>query len=127
MSGNGAPDCRHAGPQERRMSTTTTWTFLTNHAAVLLCIAEDPGMRARDIAAKAGITERGVGRIISQLEEAGYLSHERVGRRNHYRVHPDLPLRRSIQGDQPVWALLTLLGPRCASPPPTARAFAVSA
>lgn len=63
------------------------WTLLTHHAHVLMCIAAEPTMRMRDIAAQAGITERATHRIVSELEHAGFISHERVGRRNHYEVH----------------------------------------
>ena len=62
------------------------WDFLTNHAHVLLCVAHDPDVRLRDIAASVGITERGAHRIISQLVEEGYLTRERQGRRNRYKV-----------------------------------------
>ena len=77
-------------------SFANTWTFMTNHAHVLLCIAENPKSRMRDLAAKIGITERAVQRIIAELEAAGYLSHGRKGRNNHYMVHTDLPLRLSL-------------------------------
>jgi DNA-binding MarR family transcriptional regulator len=58
------------------------WTFLSNHAQVLLCIAHDPGIRLRDIGDQVGITERAAHRIVSELDEAGYLTRERDGRRN---------------------------------------------
>jgi len=87
-----------------------SWTFLTNHAHVLLCIAGDPGIRGRDIALQVGITERAAQRIIADLEEAGYLSHVRVGRRNRYNVHPDAHLRHPMDADRPVTQLLALLG-----------------
>jgi hypothetical protein len=69
------------------------WRFITNHAHVLACIAADPGTRLRDIAANVGITERTVGQIVAELEQAGYLTKTRVGRRNTYEVHGELPLR----------------------------------
>lgn len=62
------------------------WAFLTNHAHVLMCIAEQPEIRIREIAARTGITERAAQRIIGELEEAAFLSHTRVGRRNRYKV-----------------------------------------
>lgn len=62
------------------------WTFLTNHAHVLLTIAEEPDARLRDIADRVGVTERAVQGIITDLEEGGYIRRERIGRRNHYRV-----------------------------------------
>jgi DNA-binding MarR family transcriptional regulator len=69
------------------------WRFVTNHAHVLACIAADPGTRLRDVATTVGITERTAGQIVSELEQAGYLSKTRVGRRNYYEVHAELPLR----------------------------------
>jgi DNA-binding MarR family transcriptional regulator len=69
------------------------WTFVTNHLVVLLCIAEDPGVKMVDIAARVGITERGVQRIVADLVRAGYLSRTRVGRRNHYEINDEMPLR----------------------------------
>jgi len=80
------------------------WTFLTNHAQTLLCIAQDPQIRLRDIGQKVGITERAAHRIVAELTEAGYLTRRRVGRRNHYTVHarrklPDSPARSQRVGD----------------------------
>lgn len=63
-----------------------SWALLTNHAHVLMSIADEPGIRIREIAVKTGITERAAQRIIGDLESAGFLSHSRVGRRNHYQV-----------------------------------------
>lgn len=80
--------------------TDVNWTLLTNHGHVLMCIVAEPTMRVRDIAQQTGITERAAHRIVSDLEEAGFVSHERVGRRNHYEVHAsmrtDHPLERHI-------------------------------
>lgn len=84
------------------------WTFLTNHAHVLLCIANDPEMRVRDIADAVGITERAVLRIVAELEEAGYLERERDGRRNHYVVRTERPLRHPLERHHKVRALLGL-------------------
>lgn len=88
---------------------TPGWTFLTNHAHVLISIAEDPHLRIRDLAARVGITERAIQRIISDLEESGYLTHEREGRRNVYRVRAHRPLRHPIERHQSVAALLQLV------------------
>lgn len=85
-----------------------SWTFLTNHAHVLLYIASDPQARIRDIAEMVGITDRAVQRIIFELEEEGYLTHEREGRRNTYRVRPHLPLRHPVERKNKVAALLAL-------------------
>ena len=85
------------------------WTFLTNHAHVLMCIAMDPGMRMREMAAAVGITERAVQRIISELEEGGYLERERDGRRNRYSVRPGQPLRHPIERHRKVADILRLV------------------
>ena len=85
------------------------WTFLTNHAHVLLCIAEDSDTLTREIARRVGITERATQRIISELESAGYLSHEKVGRRNHYEVHDSLPLRHPLEDHLEIGAMLKVL------------------
>lgn len=87
----------------------SSWTFLSNHSHVLLCIAEDPDVRLRDVAARVGITERAVQRIVAELEEEGYLSHEKIGRRNRYEVHPDLPLRHPLEDHLAIGALLRVL------------------
>ncbi|HML99586.1 MAG TPA: winged helix-turn-helix domain-containing protein [Tepidiformaceae bacterium] len=87
------------------------WTFLTNHAHVLLCIAADPGMRLRDVAEEVGITERAAQRIVADLVDAGYLTRTRIGRRNQYQVHPELPLRHPVEQARAVGDLLRLLKP----------------
>ena len=87
----------------------SSWTFLTNHAHVLLCIASDPERRGRDIADRVGITERAAQAIVSDLVAAGYVTRTRVGRRNHYEVHPDLPLRHPIERSRQVRELLRLV------------------
>ena len=69
--------------------------FLTNHAHVLACIAADPDVRLRDVAITVGITERTAAQIVNELEQAGYLTKTRDGRRNQYEVHVELPLRHS--------------------------------
>ena len=74
-----------------------SWTFLSNHAHVLICIVKDPHIRMRDLALQTGITERAVQRIVAELKDAGYVSFERQGRRNHYEVHTDLPMRHPIE------------------------------
>ncbi len=85
------------------------WTFLTNHAHVLLYIAANSDARMRDIAIEVGITERAVLRIVAELEAAGYLLRERDGRRNHYRVCGDNPLRHPIEGETSVADLIELV------------------
>ncbi|CAB4870030.1 unannotated protein [freshwater metagenome] len=89
----------------------TTWTFLTNHAHVLLCVARDPGIRLREAAAEVGITERAAQRIVAELVEAGYLTRSREGRRNRYQVHDELPLRHPLEQGHDIGELLGLLRP----------------
>jgi DNA-binding MarR family transcriptional regulator len=85
------------------------WDFLTNHAHVLVCVARDPGIRLRDIAAAVGITERAAHRIVSELADEGYVLRERQGRRNRYQVKQDLPLRHPLAGESEVGDLLEAL------------------
>jgi DNA-binding Lrp family transcriptional regulator len=85
------------------------WRFVTNHAHVLAYIAADPGARLRDIAATVGITERTAGQIVSELEKAGYLTKTRVGRRNSYEVHGELPLRHPEHRHQTIGELIRFL------------------
>ncbi|MBA3299718.1 MAG: AsnC family transcriptional regulator [Thermoleophilaceae bacterium] len=84
-------------------------SFITNHARVLLCIARDPGTRLRDIAVCVDLTERATHGLVSELCEAGYLTKHRLGARNFYELHPELPLRGADQGDHKVGELLSLL------------------
>jgi predicted transcriptional regulator len=86
-----------------------TWTFLTNHAQVLLCVAATPDIRMRDVAAHVGITERATQRILAELVEAGYVKVERVGRRNRYTVDRDHAMRHSAQLGHEIGALLEAL------------------
>jgi DNA-binding transcriptional ArsR family regulator len=97
-------------------SSLPTWTFLTRHAQVLLCIADDPGIRLREIGEQVGITERAVHRIVSDLAAAGYISRERQGRRNHYSVRLQAPLPDPVARDQKVGDLLGVLTRRATSP-----------
>lgn len=85
------------------------WTFLTNHAHVLLCVVKDPEARLRDIADTVGITERAAQRIMTDLVEAGYLERTRQGRRNTYQLHPDLPLRHPMDRDTDIGQLVSVL------------------
>ena len=87
-----------------------SWTFLTNHARVLMCVADDPGTLLREIGDRVGITERAAHSIVVDLEAAGYIARRRNGRRNHYTVNPHLPLRDPLAGDQRVGHLLEILG-----------------
>jgi hypothetical protein len=92
------------------------WTFLTNYGHVLLCIAADPAIRLKDVADRVGITERSTQRIVADLIAEGYLKHAKIGRRNHYEVRTDLPLRHPIEQKNRVGVLLTLLARPPAEP-----------
>ena len=85
------------------------WTFLSNHGHVLLCVAREPGIRLREVAERVRITERAVQRIVADLEEAGYLSRSREGRRNRYEVHGDRRMRHPVVAHHEVSGLLELL------------------
>lgn len=87
-----------------------SWTFLTNHAHVLLCIARDPGSRLRDVAEQVGITERAAQRIVGDLVEEGYVERKKVGRRNEYLVKEDVPMRHPLHRDHAVGEIVSLLG-----------------
>ena len=93
-----------------------TWTFLTRHAQVLLCIAADPDVRLRDIGDQVGITERAAHRIVGELVADGYLMRERQGRRNRYTLRPQLPLPDPVARDQKVGDLLAVLTSGSPSP-----------
>ena len=85
------------------------WAFLTNHAHVLLCLRAHPDARIRDVASAVGITERAAQRILGDLEAAGYISHERIGRRNRYVVHADRPMRHPMWRHHQIHELLDVL------------------
>lgn len=86
-----------------------TWRFLSNHTQVLLCVQRDPDARFRDIAERVGITERAAQRIVADLIRSGYVERERVGRRNHYRVNPDIAMRHPAQEGHDIGEVLRLL------------------
>lgn len=85
------------------------WTFLTNHAHVLFCLAQDSEIRLRDVADRVGITERAVQRIVTELENGTYITRQRNGRRNSYIVHKNLYLRHPIESHCSVSDLLDLI------------------
>ena len=91
------------------MDASPRWTFLTNHAQVLICIAHDPGVRLIDISERVGITERAAHRIVDELASAGYITRERNGRRNNYTIEADLPLPEPLTRGQKVGDLLAIL------------------
>jgi DNA-binding MarR family transcriptional regulator len=86
-----------------------TWSFLTNHARALLCIAHDPGVRLRDIASALGVTERSAYGIVTDLAGAGYVVKEKDGRRNRYQIQAHLPLGESISRERTIGEVLGLL------------------
>jgi MarR family len=86
-----------------------SWTFLTNHARVLLCIADDPGVRLRDIAARLDITERTAYGIVTDLANAGYIVKEKDGRRNRYQIQTHLPLPEPSSQERTLGEVLALL------------------
>ena len=85
------------------------WTFLTNHGHALVCIARDPTIRLRDVAAQLGVTERTAQAIVNDLADAGYLVRSRVGNRSRYVVRHDLPFRHPVERDLAVGVLVELL------------------
>jgi DNA-binding transcriptional ArsR family regulator len=85
------------------------WSFLTNHAKALLCIADDPGVRLRDIAATLGITERSAFAIVNDLTDAGYVVKEREGRRNRYTIQHHLPLPEQTSRERTIGDVLDVL------------------
>ena len=95
--------------QQPQKSRRGEWTFLSNHAHVLVCIDRDPTIRTRDIAAQVGITERATQAIVSDLVDAGYLTRQREGRRNNYTVVVDAPFRHPIEANHSVGDLLKML------------------
>ena len=88
---------------------SNSWHFLTNHAQVLLCIEHNPDARMRNIAETVGITERAAQRITNDLVEAGYLTRERIGRRNRYRIDRTARMRHPAQREHRIGELLGLL------------------
>ena len=86
-----------------------SWSFLTTHARALLCIAQDPGVRLRDIAAMVGITERSAHGVVGDLAEAGYVIKDKDGRRNRYRIQEHLPLQDPLSPELTIGEMLDLL------------------
>lgn len=105
---------RDAHSADADPATLAGWTFMTNHAHVLFCIAQDAGLRLRDVATQVGITERAVQRIVSDLHEAGFISVRKEGRRNRYEVHFDQQLRHPVERHRTVRELIALILPEAA-------------
>ncbi len=97
-------------------SRSERWTFLTNHAHVLICLAQSPELRLRDVALQVGVTERAVQRIVADLEEGGYLTRRRAGRQNEYEIAQDQPMRHPVEAHQAVGALIAMAEPRVSAP-----------
>lgn len=96
-------------PQQPAAGEPASWTFLTNHGHVLLCLAANPETPLRQVALTVGITERSVQRIVSDLEQGGYLVRTREGRRNRYAIHRALPLRHPLEMHKRVGDLIALV------------------
>ncbi len=90
-------------------NTAPGWGLLTNHARVLICIADDPGIRLRDLGDRVGITERATHRIVTELASAGYITRRRNGRRNQYTINAHLPLPDPMAREQNIGELLKIL------------------
>jgi len=84
------------------------WTFLSNHGHVLVQLSRDPDSRIRDIALSVGITERSAQTILADLQDSGYVSSSRIGRRNHYQLNPNLKFRHPAEEGQPISSLLKI-------------------
>ena len=95
--------------QESSDLESRRWRFVTNHTQVLLCIARDPDVRTRDMAVMVGITERATQRIVADLAEAGFVTVERVGRRNRYAINGETAMRHEAQAGHPIGELLAAL------------------
>lgn len=87
----------------------TSWTFLTNHGRALVCIANDPDIRLRDIADELNITERRAHGIVTDLAEAGYVIKEKDGRRNRYQIEDHLPMPGALDGEQAIGDVLAVI------------------
>ena len=98
-------------PQESAPSASgaNSWTFLSNHAHVLISLAAEPDLVLRQVAVRVGITERAVQKILADLEHGGLLTRERVGRRNRYSLHLDRPLRHPLESHRSVRELVELV------------------
>jgi len=107
----------HAG-EARAAGPAASWTFLTNHGHVLVCLSQDPDLRVRDLAERVGITERAIHRILTDLTRAGYVSSVRAGRRNRYSLDLGRPMRHPLERATRVARLVEVLGQADARPEP---------
>ncbi len=97
------------GPDDSLRQSSGHWTFLTNHAHVLLLLARNPSIVLREVAALVRITERAVQRIIVDLEEEGFIEREKVGRQNHYRIIRGRKLRHAVEAHRTIGDLLRII------------------
>jgi len=98
-----------SGDSAPPIDAASGWTFLTNHGHVLLCLAGSPEMRLRDVAERVGITERSVQTIVQELVDAGAISRHRVGRRNHYEIHPNHKLHHPVEAHCEIGDLIDMV------------------
>jgi DNA-binding MarR family transcriptional regulator len=94
----------------KKNSTSSQWTFLSNHAHVLICLSRNPDLVLRDVADLVGITERSIQKIIRDLEEAGVITKKRIGRRNVYTLHTDTHLRHPVESHCTIKKLIKTIG-----------------
>jgi DNA-binding MarR family transcriptional regulator len=106
-----APRTATADGPSTSFADAGSWTFLTNHSHVLICLARDPKLRLRDLAEQVGITERAVQGIVRDLEAAGCLTRHREGRRNRYDIVADRPMRHQVERQHLVGDLLAAMAP----------------
>jgi DNA-binding MarR family transcriptional regulator len=95
-------------PEPARAAAVPTWTFLTNHGHVLVALSRIPSARVRDLAGTVGITERATMSILADLEDAGYVTRRKHGRRNSYTLHPTQCMRHPAESQHQVGELLAL-------------------
>jgi len=108
-SRNAARAARGRRPSERAERSSRGWRFISNHLHVLACISRQPQTTIRQIADSVGISERAAAQIVRDLEQAGYLTRTRVGRRNDYELHGELPLRHDLHQHRTIGQLLAFL------------------
>jgi predicted transcriptional regulator len=96
-------------PAGKAVHEVRPWTFLTNHAHVLIVLYGQPDLALREVALQVGITERAVQRIVMELEEGGFVRRQKVGRKNHYKVSKNRPLRHRLEAHRKIGDLLNLI------------------
>ena len=109
QAGSGKPQPVAAAKAPAVAEAAKPWTFLTNHAHVLIVLYAEPGLVLREVANRVGITERAVQRIVQDLQDEGFVRSEKVGRRNHYEVLTDKPLRHPIEWHKNIGDLIRLI------------------